>query len=50
MGNEEHYKQAKQNALLAAETIERFKGRLPIAARRQIETRTSRLTELISAL
>ena len=49
-GNTEHYQQSKRNAIMAAQTIERFKERLPAAAKLEIETRASHLIRIISTL
>ena len=49
-GNTEHYNRSKASAIKAAETINRFKERLPDVAKLEIETRTLKLAQAISTL
>ena len=48
--NVKHYEQSKRHAIVAAETIERFKERLPADAQREIETHALELMRIISTL
>ena len=49
-GDTEHYEQSKRHAITAAETIARFKERLPAGAKLEIEALASNLIRLVSTL